>query len=99
MVMNDTRRAELMAYCHLDTLSGEEQVLLDKVYLAAVGYLADAGVETPEPGTPAAAQYDLLIDAMVLDDWDTRGSQIECPALKENPSWRRRLNQLKTITF
>lgn len=99
MVMTDTRRAELMAYCHLDPLSEDEEALLDKTYLAAVGYLADAGVETPEPGTPAEAQYDLLINAMVLDDWDTRGSQIECPALKENPSWRRRLNQLKKITF
>lgn len=95
MALTETRRQQLMAYCRLDGLDEQEQLLLDQVYEAAVGYLTEAGVKEPAAGTPRKAQYDLAVNALALDAWDARGSQTEISALRENPSFRRLINQLK----
>ena len=66
------RRASLLAYCRIeeDELTAEDEVLLETMYWAAVGYMAGAGVAAPAAGTPRRAQYDLCVNALVLDDWD-----------------------------
>lgn len=93
--MDDARRAGLLAYCRIDELAPGEDVILEGMYLDAVAYLTQAGVEEPAAGTPRAAQYDLLVNAMVLDSWDNRGSQSAGVNLTENPAFRRRLTQMK----
>lgn len=95
MALTETRRQQLMVYCRLGDLDEQEQLLLDQTYEASVGYLAEAGVKEPEAGTPRKAQYDLAVNALVLDAWDARGSQTETSALRENPGFRRLINQLK----
>ena len=95
MAMADARKAALKAYCRLDDLELGEDALLERIYSGAVAYMAEAGVAEPEEGTPRKAQYDGLIDAMVLDAWDNRGSQTAGYSLAENPVFRRTLNQLK----
>lgn len=96
MDLTAERKALLLAYCQLDEedLSAADHALLEREFHAAVGYLADAGV--PVPASPARlARYDALVDAMVLDRWDNRGSQTAGYTLSENPAFRRTLNQLK----
>ena len=86
------RKAALMAYCRIDQLEDGEEALLEGLYWAAVGYLAQAGVEEPEAGSLRLAQYDLCVDHLVLEAYDHRG-HVEGAA--ENPAFRRMLNQLK----
>ena len=95
MNLTPERQASLMAYCKLDELSAEEEVLLESMYFDAVDYLAGAGVSAPEKGSGRAAKYDQCVNALVLDAWDHRGTQTAGQALVENPAFRRRLNQLK----
>ena len=92
------RRAALMAYCRLDELTEEEDALLAAMYRSAVGYMAQAGVQKPKAGTDRLAQYELCVNALVLDDWDRRGIAEEARGsytVTENRSFRQRLNQLK----
>ena len=89
------RKAGVMAYCRIDTLSTEEAELLEQMYAAAVGYLAEAGIREPETGTHRLGQYDLLVNYLVLDSWDRRDVTITGGAVTENPAFRRILNQMK----
>lgn len=93
--MDDARKRRLVAYCRLDELTPEDELLLGSMYDDAVAYLAGAGVSVPESGTSRAAQYDARIDELVLDAWDNRGAQTAGYSLMENPAFRRKLNQLK----
>lgn len=93
--MAEARKAALKAYCRLDDLEPGEDVLLERLYSGAVAYMTEAGVSAPAEGTERRAQYDGLIDAMVLDAWDNRSSQTAGYSLAENPVFRRTLNQLK----
>lgn len=96
--MDEERRAALLAYCRIDELSSEDEALLEIFYQAAVGYMTDAGVSKPEDGTPRRAQYDLCVNALVLDDWDRRGTAANergAVTTVENRSFRQLLNQLK----
>ena len=98
MVLAEERKAALLAYCRIDELTPEDESLLETMFLSAVDYMAGAGVSAPKPGTPRAAQYDLCVNALVLDDWDHRGasdSKSGTYTITENRSFRRRLNQLK----
>lgn len=90
----EARKAELMAYCHLDDLGSGDLVLLEKIYRGAVARMAQAGVKRPAAGTDREAMYDLLVDAIVLDNWDNRGTQTTV-SLPENRSFRLSLNQMK----
>ena len=93
--LTDARRDALMAYCRIDELASGEDALLEEMYLDAVSYLAQSGVAEPPAGTPRKSQYDLLVGAMVLDAWDSRGCTATNTAILENPSFRRKLNQMK----
>ena len=94
MALSDARKKRLMTYCRMDDLTDGETLLLDSLYEDAVAYMAGAGVETPHDDG-RLAQYELCVDALVLDAWDSRGTHIMGQGLVENPAFRRRLNQLK----
>lgn len=94
MAMDETFRAELMAYCRLDELDPSEYDLLDELYQDAVSLLEDAGVSEPTADTPRRCKYDHCIKAIVLDSYDNRGTT-SASAVADNPAFRRRINQLK----
>lgn len=97
MALSEERRASLLAYCKLTELADdpEVQLLIPVLYDAAVGYMENAGIAQPEPDTPRAAQYDLCINAMVLDGWERREQTIMAAAVSDNPAFRGCINQLK----
>jgi hypothetical protein len=97
MALTDERRIGLLAYCKLTELADDLEValLVDSLYEAAVGYLAGAGVSEPAEGTPRRAQYDLLINYLVLDGYNQRDMETPGTQVAENPVFRRTLNQLK----
>lgn len=100
MELTGGRRAALLAYCRLEMeeLTAEDEVLLETMYWAAAGYLSGAGVSAPPAGTLRAAQYDLCVNALVLDAWDRRGTTSDERGrytVTENRSFRNTLNQLK----
>lgn len=90
----DERKLTLMAYCRLDEIEGADVLLLQRTYDAAVARLEQSGIRQPVEGTPRAALFDSLVDAIVLDNWDNRGTQTEV-TLPENRSFRLILNQMK----
>ncbi len=97
MELTEGRRAGLLAYCKLTELADdpEVQTLIPALYGAAVGYLTNAGISPPEPGTARAAQYDLVVDYLVLDAWERREETITGTSVADNPAFRRLVNQLK----
>lgn len=97
MVLSEERRMALLAYCRLTELKDDPEVvaLLPALYDAAVGYMTQAGISPPEEGSPRAAQYDLCVNALVLDAWDHRDLKEPGTAAVENVAFRRMLNQLK----
>lgn len=92
---SDTVKTRLMAYCRIDTLEEGDEALLREFYAAAVSYMDQAGISEPKEATPRHAQYDLCINAMVLDSWDHRDMKEPVNQVTENAAFRRRLNQLK----
>lgn len=97
MALTEERRASLLAYCKLTELSDDPEVetLIPIFYAAAVGYMDGAGVSPPAPGADRAAQYDLVVNAMVLDAWDRRDMTETSGQVTENPAFRQMLTQLK----
>lgn len=95
MAWSEELKKTLMSYCKIDELTADDEKDLQECYEAAVGYMADAGVREPEANTPRHAKWMRCIKALVLDDWDNRGTQTAGQALVDNPAFRRRLNQLK----
>nr|DAG13213.1 MAG TPA: hypothetical protein [Caudoviricetes sp.] len=97
MILNRERRAALLAYCKLEEFAEDlsVQMQLDGMYAAAVGYLLGAGVSQPQEGTLRAAQYDLLVNAMVLDFFDHRDMQESGGQVCQSPAFRQMLTQLK----
>ncbi len=93
--MDEARKKRLMAYCRIDELGPDDEVVLAGMYEDAVAYLVGAGVSVPDSGTTRAAQFDARVDELVLDAWDNRGTQTAGYTLTENPAFRRKLNQLK----
>ena len=94
-MLTAARKASLMVYCRLDELAPGEDEMLTALYEGAVSYLEQAGVSQPEAGTGRAFQFDQVVNALVLDGWDNRGSQFAGYTVTENPAFRRKLNQLK----
>lgn len=92
---NDELKARLMAYCRIDVLEEGDEALFREFYDAAVSYMEQAGISEPEEATPRRAQYDLCVNAMVLDSWDHRDMKEPVNQVTENAAFRRRLNQLK----
>ena len=87
-------KAQVMAYCRIDALEEGEELLLRGMYDAAVSYMDQAGVQEPREETTRRAQYDLCVNALVLDAYDRRGAQTE-GSVGDNPALRRMLSQLK----
>lgn len=97
MALSDERREALLAYCRLTELKDdpEVQAVIPVLYEAAVSYMTQAGISPPEAGTARAAQYDLCVNAMVLDAWDHRDLKEPGAMATENFAFRRMLVQLK----
>ena len=95
MALDDVRLASLMAYCRIDVLEPGEHGLLETLYDSAVSYMNQAGVSEPDTCTKRRAQYDLCVNALVLDAWDNRSAQSNGQVFSENCAFRRMLNQLK----
>lgn len=92
--MDDAVKSRLMAYCRIDSLEEGEELLLQGLYEAAVGYLEQAGITEPAKDTPRRAQYDLCVNALVLDSYDRRGAQMD-GSVSDNPQLHRMIVQLK----
>ena len=94
--MTEERKAGLLSYCKLTELAGDPEVqsLIPLFYGAAASYMAQAGISEPAEGTPRRDQYDLCVNAMVLDSWDRREISVS-GTVSENPAFRRVMNQLK----
>lgn len=96
--MTAERKAALLAYCRIDELLPDDEFVFEGMYQAAVSYMDQAGVSEPEEGTHRRGQYDLCVNALVLDAWDRRGTAVSergtSPTV-ENRSFRQILNQLK----
>lgn len=97
MALSEERLAGLLAYCKLTELADDPEVaaLIPTLYDAAVGYMENAGVGVPEPGTPRAAQYDLVVNYLVLDAWERRETTMVATVVADNPAFRRKLKQLQ----
>ena len=95
MAWDDAVRSRLMAYCRIDALEEGEEALLQGLYEAAVSYMEQAGISEPEQGTARRAQYELCVNALVLDGYDRRDVTITGTIVSENPAFRRMLTQLK----
>ena len=95
MALSKERKAALLAYCRIDALEEGEEKLLEGLYVAAAGYLAQAGISEPPAGTPRRAQYDLCVNYLVLDGWDRREMTITGAIAAENPVFQRLINQMK----
>lgn len=97
MALTEERKAALLAYCKLTELADDPEVeaLIPAFYEAAVGYMDGAGVTEPKEGTARRAQYDLCVNAMVLDSWEHRDLKEPASQVSENVVFRRMLNQLK----
>lgn len=89
------REAEILAYCRIDDPAPEELALLEALYSAAVSRMSNAGVAEPESGSARLAQYNLCVDALVLDAYDNRSISAAGSSMADNPAFRRMLNQLK----
>lgn len=97
MFLTEQRRDSLLAYCKLTEFGDDPEVLalLDGFYSAAVGYMDQAGVSLPPEGSARRAQYDLLVNCMVLNAWDYRDMTYVSTVVADNPVFRRMMNQLK----
>jgi len=95
MELTDARKFALMAYCRIDVLEPGENILLETLYASAISYMSQAGISEPDAGTTRRAQYDLCVNALVLDAWDNRSAQSNGQNCTENSAFRRMLNQLK----
>lgn len=92
----EERRKTLLAYCRIDVAEDGEAALIQTLYDAAVAYMAGAGVKAPEPGTDRRAQYDLCVNALVLDSYDRRDKTITGSIVAHNPAFGAMLVQLQT---
>lgn len=68
MELSKERLASLLAYCKLTDQADdpEVQTLIPLFYADAVGYMSGAGVALPPEDDDRRAQYDLLVNAMLL---------------------------------
>lgn len=95
MALTEERKASLLAYCRIEEPTAEELLTLETLYDAAVGYLEGAGISLPPEGTPRRAQYDLVVNFMVLRDFDLRDATITGTIVTDNPTVQRIITQLK----
>ncbi len=91
----EARKAELLAYCRIDTPDNAEDSLLKTLYTSAVSYMTSAGIAEPEAGTDRRGQYDLCVNYLVLDSYDRRDLTITGTIVAANPAFQRLIVQLK----
>ena len=84
MALTQERIQSICAYCRIDTLEEGDEILLGTLYDAAVSYMTQAGIPEPTEGSPRKAQFDLCVNHLVLDWYDTRGSHPVGVSIKEN---------------
>lgn len=91
------RWADLLAYCHLTEaeMPSEDIRFLKNCYWSSVAYMTQAGISSPKPETPRAAQYDNLVNAMSLDAYDHRDITIIGHVVQTNPAIRNTITQMK----
>ena len=94
--LNPDVKARLISYCKIDELTEDDLNDLNRFYFGAVSYMTNAGISEPKEGTPRRAQYDGLVDALVLDKWDHRGRQVVGQELKDNPAFTDEIIQLQS---
>lgn len=95
MALPEDRMNALLAYCRIVEPTDEERVTLETLYHAAVAYMDQAGITQPTAGTPRAAQYDLCVNFLVLQNFDLRDAVITGTIVADNPMFRYMLTQLK----
>ena len=95
MALTDERKAALLSYCRIDALEEGEELLLQGLYDAAVSYMEGAGISEPQEGTSRRCQYDLCVNAMVLDSWEHRDLKETGASVSVNAAFRWLINQLK----
>ena len=91
-------KAGLMAYCVIgEPISVDDDAELYECFLSAVSYMQEAGVSLPDADKDPLrrAKYNRCLKALVLDEWDNRGTQVSSSSVTDNPSWQRKKNQLK----
>ncbi len=96
MELSEEREALLLAYCKLQELAEDPEVqeTIPALWRSAASYMAQAGVSEPPEGTPRRAQYDLIVNAMVLSAWDKRERVVTGTVVTENPAFRTMMSQL-----
>lgn len=95
MALTEGRMELLLAYCRIDDPEEWERPMIEELYGAATAYMSQAGVSEPEEGTPRRAQYDLCVNALVLDGYERRDMTVTGTIVADNPAFRRTINQLK----
>lgn len=98
-MLSEEKIKELARYCHIDgDLTDEDQQELNAFYDDAVSYMDGAGIDRPAHRVDLwEATYWRCVKMMVLDAYDRRRSVIDSVSVRENPAFRRRINQLKLI--
>lgn len=95
--MDESRLTALLRYCHLTEYADDAEVRaqVTTLFLAAVDYLANAGVRQPSSESPL---YDLCVNSLVLQWYDDmrRG---DAAGETEPPGFRRLLNQQKLLSL
>lgn len=95
MQISEERIALLRAYCRIDADDDQFALLAPGMMESAKEYMNNAGVREPEPGSPRRALYDDCINALVLDDYDNRGTKVKYAQLSDNKAFQNKKNQLK----
>lgn len=95
--LTEERWATLLAYCRVtgEELEAGEVALMEECFWAAVGYMTGAGISYPAGDRPRQAQYNMVVNALVLDAWDKRDATLMATVVAENPVLRRTMTQLK----
>lgn len=93
MGVSADRLAAAKAYLRVE--GSEDDGLILDLCRAGMEYLANAGISEPEPGSGREAQYQLVLSALVLSNYDLRDPVITGTIVSQNPVFRQMLTQLK----
>lgn len=94
MAIPEELKRAVFAYCR-ETEDQETLAAMTVAWDSAAAYLEGAGVSRPTPGSSRHALWLSVACALTLDEYDQRGAQLEGGKLQDNPSFQRKLNQLK----
>lgn len=87
---------DVLAYCSEEAPDEMDLRNIHRAWDTAESYLLGAGVTRPSAENKARhAIWLSVVYALTLDEYDQRGAQLEGGKLQDNPSFRRKLNQLK----